>query len=75
MKNETRVIDRVIDHFGNAYKASEALGIKHQQFYAWIAKGYIPFKRGNDIERITDGTIKAIEIWEEAGKLALTKGK
>lgn len=69
MKNETKTIDRVIQYFGNAYKASNALNIKHQQFYAWIKQGYIPFKRGSQIEIITNGAIKAIEIWEEAGKL------
>lgn len=74
MKNETKVIDRVIDHFGNAYQASIALNIKHQQFYSWIAKGYIPFKRGYDIEKATGGAIKASEIWEDAGKAAILKG-
>lgn len=69
MKNETKTIERVIEYFGNAYKTANALNIKHQQFYAWIKQGYIPFKRGAQIEQLTNGDIKAIEVWEEAGKL------
>jgi hypothetical protein len=69
MKNENTTIERVINYFGNAYKASESIGIKHQQFYAWIKKGYIPFKRGQQIENITNGEIKASEVWEEAARM------
>jgi hypothetical protein len=68
MKNETKTIDKVISYFGTAYKASQKIGVKHQQFYSWQKKGFIPFKRGNQIEQITNGEIKAMEIWEDAGK-------
>ena len=68
MQNETKTIDKVISHFGSAYKAAQALGVKHQQFYSWQKNGFIPFKRGKDIEAVTGGAIKAIEVWESAGK-------
>lgn len=64
-----KVIDKVIQHFGTAYKFAKALGVTTQQVYFWKQKGFIPFKRGAQIEQLTNGYIKAIEIWEEAGKL------
>lgn len=74
MKNEIRTIDRVTEYFGTAYKAAQAMEIPNQQYYGWIKKGYIPFKRGNQIEELTQGAIKAIEVWEDAGKAAILKG-
>jgi DNA-binding transcriptional regulator YdaS (Cro superfamily) len=68
MKNEIRLIDRVTAYFGGAYQAADAIGAKPQQYYYWISKGKIPFKRGQSIEKATNGYIKAIEVWEEAGK-------
>lgn len=64
-----KVIDKVIQHFGTAYKFAKALGVNTQQVYFWKRKGFIPFKRGKEIEELTEGNVKAIEIWEEAGKL------
>jgi DNA-binding transcriptional regulator YdaS (Cro superfamily) len=70
MKNEIKLIDRITEHFGSAYKAAQAIGATHQQYYYWQSKGRIPFKRGNDIERATNGAIKAVEVWQEAGKIS-----
>ena len=64
-----KVIDKVIEHFGTAYKLAKALDVPTQQVYFWKQKGFIPFKRGKEIERITNGAVKSIEIWEEAGRL------
>jgi hypothetical protein len=66
MKNETNLIDRITAHFGSAYKAAQAIGATHQQYYYWQSKGRIPYKRGKDIEKATNGAIKAIEVWENA---------
>jgi DNA-binding transcriptional regulator YdaS (Cro superfamily) len=68
MKNETTLIDRITAHFGGAYQAAAAIGATPQQYYFWKTKGRIPFKRGMAIEKATNGAIKAIEIWEAAGK-------
>ena len=68
MKNELRLIDRITDHFGSAYRAAKEIGTTHQQYYYWQSKGKIPFKRGKDIERATNGAIKAMEVWEDAEK-------
>lgn len=74
MKNEIRTIDRVSDYFGSAYKAAQALNVPNQQYYKWVSNGYIPFKRGVQVEELTQGAIKASEIWEDAGKAAILKG-
>lgn len=74
MQNETRTIDRVTEYFGTAYKAAQALEVHHQQYYKWLGNGYIPFKRGKQIEELTQGAIKASEVWEDAGKAAILKG-
>jgi DNA-binding transcriptional regulator Cro len=66
MKNENTVIERLTAHFGTAYKASKALNIHSQQYYSWIKSGKIPFKHGKNIELVTGGAIKAIEVWESA---------
>jgi hypothetical protein len=69
MKNEnTSVISRVTDHFGSGYAAAKALQVKHQQWYAWVKIGYLPFKRGKQIEELTNGAITAMEVWEAAGR-------
>lgn len=62
------VIERVTEHFGSAYAAAKAIGIAPQQYYAWRDEGYIPFKRGKQIEELTHGIIKAEEVWIDAGK-------
>lgn len=73
MKNETRTIDRVTEYFGTAYKAAKALDVHHQQYYKWVSNGYIPFKRGKQVEELTNGVIKASDIWNDAGKAAILK--
>ena len=68
MKNETTLINRITAYFGTAYKAAAALDMKASQYYLWVGGAKIPFKRGKQIEEATHGAVKAIEIWEEAGK-------
>lgn len=73
MKNEIRTIDRVTEYFGSAIKASIALKVPNQQYYKWVSNGYIPFKRGKQVEELTNGVIKASDIWNDAGKAAILK--
>jgi DNA-binding transcriptional regulator YdaS (Cro superfamily) len=73
MTKHTRIIDEVTTYFGNAHKAAKAIGIAHQQYYQWLDKGFIPFKRGLDIERLTNGVISSADIWEAAAKGVLNK--
>jgi len=62
-----KTIDKVIAYFGSSYKAANAIGVKHQQFYLWKRNGFIPFKRGKQIEELTEGKITATEIFIAAG--------
>lgn len=66
------IINKLIDHYGNAYRTAKALGISHQRFYLWQSAGFIPFRNGKMVEEKTAGLVKAVEIWEEASK-ALAK--
>jgi hypothetical protein len=68
MRNENTVIEQVTNYFGNGYKAAKALGVTSQQYYFWISKNKIPFKHGNLVERMTNGKIKAIQVYEDALK-------
>ncbi len=61
-----RTIDLVTQYFGNAYRASKAIGVVPQQYAMWQAKGFIPFKRGRQIEELTKGEVKAMQIYEDA---------
>ena len=74
MKNETKTIERVISYFGTGYKAAIAIGVHHQQFYSWQKRGFIPFRRGLQIEQLTNGEVKASEIWHDAGIFEAHKG-
>lgn len=55
--------------------AARALGMSRQRLYGWVKKGYIPPMQAPDVERITGGKIKTLEIVEEANAvLKLTRG-
>mgnify|MGYP001613331029 FL=1 len=60
-------IDRLIAHFGNVNETAKAFGYDRQLIDMWRRRG-IPFKRGTEVERISGGKIKAIEVWEAAAK-------
>ena len=65
MKNETKLIDRITEHFGTAYAAAKALDVHPSQYYLWVnGSKKIPFVRGRQIESATGGAVKAIEVWE-----------
>ena len=65
MKNETKLIDRITEHFGTAYAAAKAFDVHPSQYYLWVnGSKKIPFVRGRQIEAATDGVVKAIEVWE-----------
>ena len=64
------IFERLVEPYDNIHQASKALGISHQLLFHWNKQGFIPFARGKEIERLTNGRIKAIEVWEEAAKYA-----
>lgn len=62
-----KLIDKVTEYFGNAHRAAKALNVESQQYHSWKVKGFIPFKRGKQIEDATNGYITAEQVWIEAG--------
>lgn len=72
---EKSSLDKLIEYFGGLQSSADSLGVSRQYLHDCIKKGYLPYRRGVQVEELTKGAIKASEIWEEAGKLALTKGK
>lgn len=50
--------NEAIGHFGSVVKLAEALGIKPQAVSQWGE--HIPMRRAYEIERITNGKLKAL---------------
>ena len=61
-------IDKLVEMYGNASKAAKALGEDRQLVEIWIRQGYIPFKRGEQIEKATNGQITAHEVYDSAAR-------
>jgi len=60
-------IKRVIKHFGSKAKLARALGIQRSNITLWLSGAKnIPPKQAINIERITDGEFKAVDILGEA---------
>jgi DNA-binding transcriptional regulator YdaS (Cro superfamily) len=55
------MLKRILDHFGSAKALAEALNISQSAVSQWQDTG-IPPTRAIEIEAITGGKIKAIEI-------------
>lgn len=62
------IVEKLIEPFDNIHAAAKALGYDHQLLYNWKRQGYIPYKKGDEIEKKTNGRIKASEIWQSASK-------
>lgn len=70
MTKKLTVFEKTIQHFGSKAKLAHSLNLFPQQINNWLEAGYIPFKRGFQIERLTKGAITRQEIWCEAGELS-----
>jgi DNA-binding transcriptional regulator YdaS (Cro superfamily) len=68
-KHTETAIERLIAIYGSANKTAQALECNRQLVDKWRKDKRIPFKWGAPIERITNGQIKAVEVWEDAGKV------
>lgn len=51
----------VIEYFGSQEKAAKALGIKQPNLSLWLKAGAVPELRQYQIEKITNGKLKADE--------------
>lgn len=67
-QNDMRIVEKLLSLYDNVSHCARELGLKRQQIQIWHKQGYIPFKRGEFIEAKTNGKIKAIEVWQEAGR-------
>lgn len=56
------MIDDVIDWFGGQTETARALGVSPQAVWNWYQDGQIPPARAIQIEQITGGRFKAVEI-------------
>lgn len=55
-------MEDVIEHFGNAARLAYALGVSRHAAYQWIEKGHFPPKRAIQIERLSGGRFKAVDL-------------
>lgn len=56
------MIEKVIEYFGGTSKTAKALGVEPAAVSQWIAKNEIPPKRAIEIERLTDGALRAVDM-------------
>lgn len=56
------VVD-LMEHFGGTATAmAKALGVTVQACVVWLEKGYLPANRAIQVERMTKGKFKAIDL-------------
>lgn len=53
--------EKIIEYFGGTNKMARTLGVSHPAVCQWAVNG-IPAARAIQIEALTDGKFKAIEI-------------
>ena len=52
----------VIAYFGSGNKLAGALDVSSAAVSQWVAKGHFPPLRAVQIEKITDGKVKAVDL-------------
>lgn len=65
MKNP---LEELLALYDNISLAARELQCSRQNIYDWKHQGYIPYRRGKDIEKKTGGRIKASDIWQAASQ-------
>ena len=60
------MIDEILEYFGGPYKLSKALKVKPPAVSQWFHNG-IPAARAVQIEVLTGGKFKAVDILRECG--------
>ena len=56
------MIKKIILHFGSIAATARALGVAPAAVSQWVANGRIPPQRAIEIEQLTKGKFKAIDI-------------
>jgi DNA-binding transcriptional regulator YdaS (Cro superfamily) len=62
IKVASRAVLEIVAHFGTQKRLADELGINRSQISLWIRTGVIPALRAMQIEKITDGKFKALDI-------------
>lgn len=62
-KTNMSAIDGLIEFFGSSRSAANALHVHSSLVDSWIVRGFIPYKRGLEIESATFGVITASHVW------------
>ena len=57
--------DDVVNYFGSQSEMSRQLGITRQAVTLWKTAGFIPAKNAIEIEKITFGKFKAVDLASE----------
>ncbi len=57
----------VFNYFGGQNKTAGALDVSTQAVHAWKTRGYFPPAQAVEIERITDGEFKAVDLAAKRG--------
>jgi len=55
----------LIETFGSQKAIAEAVGVTEAAVSRWFAEGRVPPRRALELERITEGSLKAIELHGE----------
>ena len=56
------ILENVIAHFGNQNKMAKRLGVSRQVITMWKMQNAIPSNRAIQIEKMTEGKFKAIDL-------------
>lgn len=67
MKRQT-TYQKLLGFFGNVSATARAFKVERQEIQRWGRQGFIPWRRGEDVEKKTNGFITASEVWESAAK-------
>ena len=59
--------ETVIEHFGNQANLARELDVTRQAITLWKIGGIIPPAQAVEIERITDGKFKAVDLVAKRG--------
>ncbi|MDX1486601.1 MAG: Cro/CI family transcriptional regulator [Acidiferrobacterales bacterium] len=62
------MLENVVDHFGGKAALAEALGVTRPAVSQWIAAGALPPFRAVQVERITKGAFRAVDLIGDAGE-------
>ncbi len=59
------MIQTIVEWFGSQKRMAEALGVDKAAVCQWVAAGKLPPARAIQIERLTGGEFKAVDIMED----------